>query len=110
VNVRDEVREIEALVAPQLLAKQISYDYSACATDGHVCADSRSLRQILLNLLSNAIKFTQAGGAIRVSCNTDAERSSIAVTDTGIGIPKDKLRGIFEPFVQLGREMSNPQQ
>jgi PAS domain S-box-containing protein len=110
VNVREEAQAVEALVGPQLQAKQLRYDYEACAADATVCADNRSLRQILLNLLSNAIKFTPEGGQIRVSCSTDPEHATIAVSDTGIGIPADKLGGIFEPFVQLGREMSNPQQ
>jgi signal transduction histidine kinase len=55
----------------------------------------------MLNLLSNAVKFTEPGGRIAVSCSTTPEGVAISVTDSGPGIPPDKLERIFEPFVQL---------
>ncbi|MBD8679098.1 ATP-binding protein [Sphingomonas sp. CFBP 13720] len=61
--------------------------------------DPARLRQIVFNLLSNALKFTQAGEvAVRV---TDADgRLRIAVSDSGIGIPADKIDDVFESFHQ----------
>src|SRR5207302_10973576 len=84
VNVRREVEEIEALIAPQLQAKELKYDYAGCAPELRVCADPRSLRQILLNLLSNAVKFTAPRGRITLACRADGEKLRIDVTDTGI--------------------------
>ena len=110
VNVRREVEEIEALIAPQLQAKQLRYEYAACAPEMRVCADPRSLRQILLNLLSNAIKFTAPRGRVALSCSADGDKVRIDVTDTGIGIAPDKLDTIFEPFVQLDRDSSHPKE
>jgi signal transduction histidine kinase len=69
-----------------------------------VRADREKLTQVLLNLLSNAIKFTPSGGRIRVEFSIDADSPQVAlisVSDTGIGIPKDKHEAIFEPFVQV---------
>jgi PAS domain S-box-containing protein len=110
VNVRHEVEELEALVAPQLQAKKLTYDYHGCAPDVSVCADPRSLRQILLNLLSNAIKFTAPEGRIRLSCATNSDNLLIKVSDSGIGIPPDQLESVFEPFVQLNRDSSHPKE
>jgi signal transduction histidine kinase len=59
-----------------------------------------------VNLLGNAAKFTNQGG-ITLECDWhDSERVSISVTDTGVGIPADHLEKIFEPFVQVGRSLT----
>ncbi|MEI6413005.1 MAG: ATP-binding protein [Pseudomonadota bacterium] len=64
--------------------------------------DAEKLRQILKNFLSNAVKFTQTGGvSIHVERTLDAQRPlAIRVSDTGVGIPKDKQQSIFEAFQQ----------
>lgn len=68
-------------------------------------ADPNRLRQVLVNLVGNAIKYTQAGGTIRlrVSQREDAgERwAFISVSDTGPGIPPEKLQAIFEPYYRI---------
>lgn len=65
-------------------------------------ADLRAMRQIMLNLLSNAGKFTPEYGHIHVGAviarHGDLE---ISVSDTGIGIPEDKLEQVLEPFAQV---------
>ncbi len=66
--------------------------------------DPFRLNQILINLISNALKFTHEGH-IKIDCrqerkNTRSQTIRIDVTDTGIGIPKDKLAKIFESFSQ----------
>jgi len=65
-----------------------------------IIADERRIRQVLLNLVSNAAKFTDEG-FIRVEAHADEEFVTISVSDTGIGIPEDKLPKIFEAFTQV---------
>jgi PAS domain S-box-containing protein len=107
VSMNEALGQIEALVAPQLLQKQLRYEYHCCDPTFTAYVDPELLQQILLNLLSTAVKFTAAGGHILVECGATPDAMVVRVHDTGIGIPADKLDQIFEPFVQLDRGQSN---
>ncbi|MBF0381690.1 MAG: response regulator [Magnetococcales bacterium] len=62
--------------------------------------DPQRLRQILLNFLSNAIKFSEQGKIILTATQVDKKLLRLSVSDTGIGIPEDRIKTIFEPFKQ----------
>ncbi|TQV84566.1 sensor histidine kinase [Aliikangiella coralliicola] len=62
--------------------------------------DRQKLMQIFLNLLSNACKFTK-NGKVTFEIRNDKNFLYVSVTDTGVGIPKDKLNYIFEEFTQV---------
>lgn len=75
----------------------------------HINSDEARLRQILTNLITNAIKFTDQGGiTVRLGVLQN-QRSNllIDVEDTGVGIPVEDHKRIFEPFVQLGEHAIN---
>ncbi len=64
--------------------------------------DYRKVKQILFNLLSNALKFTPAGGQVTISADLAATGGvTLAVADTGIGIPPHELERVLEPFTQV---------
>lgn len=70
-------------------------------------ADRRSLRQIVLNLLSNALKFTPPDGEIHLSAwRNELSGVSIAVSDTGIGIPADQVDKMTQPFTQSDNSLA----
>lgn len=66
-----------------------------------VQADEEKIAWVLMQLLDNAIKFTPQGGRVLVETQAEDNLASIAVIDTGIGIPEDRITEIFEPFHQL---------
>jgi signal transduction histidine kinase len=103
ISMNEMLGQLEELVAPQLEQKQLRYEYQCCDASYTAYTDPERLQQILLNLLSNAIKFTAPGGKITVTCGVVRGRMQVQVSDTGVGIPADKLEQIFEPFVQLAR-------
>ena len=73
-------------------------------------ADRRSLKQITLNLLSNAVKFTPDGGAVSVRGHVRAGKVTIAIEDSGIGIPKDALYKLGRPFEQVESQLTKRHQ
>ena len=66
-----------------------------------VRADEDKIHWVLLQLLDNAVKFTPKEGKVVVKARNDLGSVSISVTDTGIGIPEERIAEIFEPFHQL---------
>ena len=113
VDAREVVAEVTALVEPQLAARPLSMHVALPDALPPVWADREKLRQILVNLLSNALKFTEPGGRVLVDLGTRREGRAaggapasdatvfLRVTDTGVGVPRDKHEAIFEPFVQV---------
>jgi len=71
-------------------------------------ADERGLRQVMLNLLTNAVKFIdrEKDGLVTVDVRGGIESVTITITDNGIGIPKDKLGTVLEPFGQADSTLS----
>jgi PAS domain S-box-containing protein len=72
--------------------------------------DPSRLRQILVNLIGNAVKFTERGAVtVRVKCEAEeasSARLQFSVTDTGIGITREKEAAIFDPFTQADGSMA----
>jgi two-component system CheB/CheR fusion protein len=101
ISVHEVLSEAASLAMPQMQRKGLQYDYKPCDGVVRVMGDRARVRQAVLNLLSNAMKFTDAGGRITLECIVSELDVAIRVTDTGIGIPQDKLEIVFEPFVQL---------
>jgi signal transduction histidine kinase len=64
-------------------------------------ADQQKIYLVLANLLSNAVKFTPKGGRIHISVEQKGEEMWVAVMDTGIGIPKQRMRHVFDRFYQV---------
>lgn len=72
----------------------------------HINADSVRISQVLTNLLYNASNYSGEGGNIYVACDHDDEWAQLRVVDDGIGIPKEHLGDIFDPFSRAAAALS----
>jgi PAS domain S-box-containing protein len=86
---------------PLIDSAQHTLDVSVTCESPRVDADPARLTQVLSNLLHNACKYTEPGGRIELALTRDREEAVIRVKDSGIGIPANKLEGVFDLFVQL---------
>jgi two-component system cell cycle sensor histidine kinase PleC len=73
-------------------------------------ADRRAVKQITLNLLSNAVKFTPRGGMISVRARRARGYITLAIEDTGIGIPRHAITKLGKPFEQVQSQFSRSHQ
>ncbi|QCO15465.1 PAS domain S-box protein [Azospirillum brasilense] len=72
-----------------------------------VWVDRRAFKQVLLNLLSNAVKFTPDGGSVTLAARVEEDGAlALSVADTGIGIPKEFMEHLFQPFRQADNSAS----
>ncbi|MEP3114854.1 ATP-binding protein [Nisaea sp.] len=88
------ISQVEGLAKDKAIAISTSVEMASDL----MIADERSVRQILLNLLSNAVKFTPAGGKILCTAEADGSEIIFRIEDSGVGISKDRLPTIAEPF------------
>jgi PAS domain S-box-containing protein len=106
VDLHQLVDTVMELVGAQAELKRIELVHGPCTDKVNARVDRLKAEQIVLNLLSNAVKFTPEDGKVITTCGLSPTESWIRVEDTGPGIPADKREDIFEPFVQLGRSLS----
>jgi PAS domain S-box-containing protein len=112
VSVSRLLAELEGLIAPQSEVRKHVVKVHPCPPSTVVWADADKTLQILLNLTTNAFKYTPAGTVVEVFCEDvggvlDRTRR-ICVRDFGPGVPTEKHQTIFEPFVQIGRQLNQP--
>lgn len=102
----DIVSNVSDIVAHRAQSKGLEFivDRAANLPD-QVQVDEVKLRQVLVNLLDNAVKFTSVGKVVlKLQADFETKQLLFSVTDSGMGIPPEKLRDVFEPFRQV-----NPQ-
>ncbi len=107
-SLRGCIETVFDLLSPLASRKKLEFTYFIAP---HVPAgletDEARLRQILVNLLSNAIKFTEAGEVILSIATLDTSDDILfSISDTGIGIPADRLDRLFQPFSQVDASMT----
>lgn len=112
---RQVMSEAAALLAPQAGVRNVTVNLSETSENIRYVGDVDRVRQVLVNVIGNAVSFSPTGGTVEVTASrvtrdanaeapADGSWCAIRVTDSGPGIPKDKLEHVFEPFVQLSSD------
>ena len=109
-TLQEMLHDLPDLIAPQIGAKSLHLNVELCNVETRVLGDDDKVRQILLNLLTNALKFTDEGGTVTLSCESDESTARIRVRDTGRGVAAENHQRIFNPFVQLDRHLTPQKQ
>ena len=100
---RDAAELIQPLADRQgvTIAMDLANEASLC-----VSADRQRLQQVFMNLLSNAVKFNRPNGKVTITVELAGDRLRVRISDTGIGIPPEKMTRLFVPFERLGAEQT----
>jgi len=98
VDAFELVNETLQLIRKEAQEKEITVKLQTSENLNPIWTDPHQIRQVLINLISNAIHATSEQGHISIQVEPTAAGISIAVSDTGTGIPKEHLEKIFEPF------------
>ncbi len=105
MQVHDMINQVIRIVRGRADENRLTLNYDGVDLP-EIEADSRAVKQILLNLLTNAIKFTPEGGTVTAETAHNKAGIIIKVTDSGIGIAKDDIERLAQPFEQIESEHS----
>lgn len=104
-SLRELIKTIQQTIIPMTYKKGLLFEVIVDDEIDMIYTDEGKMKQILLNLLGNAVKFTPAKGEIglqvKKSRSAGAPAIEIAIQDTGIGIPENALKKIFDEFQQI---------
>ena len=107
-NIKEILQEIYNVYRSVAEDKKLSLTFNYDVPNAYCNIDDKMFRKVMTNLVNNAIKFTANGGILinLFSIEEDKKYYCIEVSDTGIGIPEDKQKVIFEAFRQVSEGMN----
>ena len=105
VSLAEVMVESHGMIEGQAQKRGIRLDFPRFNAPCYVHADRTRLKQVLLNFLSNAVKYNRAQGSVTVTYSAISPVClRVSISDTGAGLPPDKLAQLFQPFNRLGQE------
>lgn len=110
-DIKEMLEEVISRHAARAAKQKIKIGTEIADEIGHVVADKHKIVQVVDHLLENAVKFTPAGGVVLVSARRTGDTAGdrkleIAVADSGIGIAKEDMAQLFQPFKQLAAPLT----
>jgi len=107
MSLSEVLQDCQAMIEPEAKNRGITMCFLELDLPYYVYADRTRVKQVIINLLSNAIKYNRNGGNVVVQCAAVGEnRVRVNVKDTGMGLNREQLAQLFQPFNRLGKENS----
>ena len=91
--------ETTASLMPMFTTKNLSFKQDITCMDEKAWFDTDKVEKMLYNLLNNAVKYTEEGGKVSLSVSIAEKQATLIVSDTGIGISKDKMKHLYDRFL-----------
>lgn len=105
-NIVSIVEDITLSVGEYVKSRGVNLIFDTDVEEKYMAVDDDKIERIMLNLLSNAVKFTNKDDEILVTVEDNDDFVIISVKDTGVGIPEDKLKMIFDRFAQVDKTLT----
>lgn len=102
-DIREIVQEVYDKLTPLAKNKDISLSLNQPDTEVILPVERDTLTEAVYNIADNSIKYTEPGGNVAISLSRDLGNAYIAVSDTGIGIPKEEVQKIFDRFYRVDK-------
>jgi len=106
VNVNELILEILNMFSVKAHKENITITKIIDQDLKNIVVDKQKIKNTLFNLVENALKFTESGGSVKIEVKKMGDYAHFLVHDTGVGISKEKLDLIFEPFMQIDGTLS----
>jgi len=103
MDVREIAEEVYTKLVPLARSKEISLTINTPDEEVILPVERDTLTEAVYNIADNSIKYTESGGSVSLSVSRDLANVYIAVTDTGIGIPKEEVQKIFDRFYRVDK-------
>lgn len=104
LSLDEQIRRVIVALQPQWSARNIHFELDL--ENVKVTADHDQLNQVWTNIIGNSIKFSKDGGMIKVRIEEDFKNVTVRISDTGIGIPLEDQKRIFDRFFKADRSHS----
>jgi len=106
INLQEMVNEVIEQFEEKASKKNISVGFEQSTYDYTIMADAKLIHQVFVNLISNAVKYTKNEGTVTIHFEDAESEVTVLVKDTGMGIPEEDVKRVFERFYRVDKSRS----
>jgi two-component system, sporulation sensor kinase D len=101
IDIREIFLELRPLIESEAMLSNITWSHHFPSQPVHIVCSKDQMKQVILNVVKNAFESMNGGGTLLIEVSNIKDKCNIKITDSGIGIPKENLAKLFDPFYTL---------